>query len=321
MKYITIFILSIASISLFAQDTVRIYQEGFGKKAELTLLMNGGMRVLDTSNDLIFEMEGNVTKPIFGSIIKKSGRYTGFYIEPGATKVIVKKKGFPASVEVPGSQSHQVYQEVSHAKDAKSFLAAIKANINDSIALKEFNVKYKFNKINIEELKSVYAQISDVNKRFTPEVNAFINTYDIPKVTKGAEVYDFTGEDRNGNTFNTQDYRGQYVLIDFAATNCGPCWAGYPDMIEATSEYENLQVITYNRDFSVDLWKDFADERGIRIPWPVLWYGKDKTEVFKIYNVEGYPLMYLISPTGEVLDTWYGSRRGLLVNALKKHIE
>ena len=94
--------------------------------------MNGGMRVLDTSNDLIFEMEGIVAKPIFGQIIKKSGQITGFYIEPGATKVIVKKKGFPASVEVPGSQSHQAYQEVSHAKDAKSFLAAIKASTSSS---------------------------------------------------------------------------------------------------------------------------------------------------------------------------------------------
>ena len=321
MKQSLALLLVFLSTGVFAQSKIRIYQEGFGKKAGLTLFMNGGAAELDTSKELVFELEGEVTQPIYGQIVRKTGRYAGFYLEPGATKVIVKKKGFPASVEVPGSKSHEVYQAVAHAKNAKSFFAAILANINDSIALKQFNTKFKFKKVDIEELKSIHGQISDENKRFTPEVNAFINTYDIPKVTIGSEIYDFTGEDKNGNIYSTQDYRGEYVLIDFASTGCGPCWAGYPDMIEITSQYDNLQVITYNEDFETEAWKNLANERGIRLEWPVLWYGKDKTEIFEIYDVEGWPLMFLISPEGKVLDAWYGSAKSTLKNALQKHIE
>lgn len=321
MKRFTIFILLFLSVALQAQDKVEIYQEGFNKNSGLKLSFNGEIISLNTSQSLVYEAEIEITEPTYGMVILRSGKYSGFYIEPGATQVLIMKKGYPASTEVPNSKSHEVYQAVHHAKRGKYFVAAALKYQDNPIAQEQIDTGFKFQKLKIDELKEMYADISEENKKKLPLLSAFLNTYDMDKVTIGSSIYDFTGEDRNGNIFNTEDYRGKYVLIDFASTGCGPCWAGYPDMIEITSKYDNLQVITYNEDFETEGWKNLANKRGIRLEWPVLWYGKDKAEVFEIYNVEGWPLMFLISPGGKVIDSWYGSGKSLLTNTLKKHIK
>jgi glutathione peroxidase-family protein len=321
MKGIIAYVFLLIGTHVMAQDTIRIYQQGFGKNADLTLLLNGGRQSLDTSKELVFDLEGNVNKPYFGQILKPNGRYAGFFIEPGATTVTIKKRGFPSSVEVPGSKTHALYQSINYAKNAKAFESAVLANINDTLALQLLDTKFKFEKLKHDKLQMIYDSIAPENRSYTPVLNAFLSTYDIEKINIGAQIYDFTGEDRNGNSFNTKDYRGKYLLLDFANTGCGPCWAGYPDMIEVTSQYDNLQVITYNEDDNIEGWKELAEEREIRLEWPVLWYGKNKTEIFEIYNVEGWPLMFLISPEGEVLDAWYGSAKSILVNALQRHLD
>lgn len=309
------------SVIVFGQEKVIIRQQGFGKNTKLTLNFNDGMFELNTANEIIFEAELKLDKPIYGMIIQKNGKYAGFYIEPGATEVIIKKKGYPKSLEVPGSASHQVYHAVHHAKNRKAFSSAVLAHQDSPIALEQLELGFKFQRMSIEELQTLFDNLKPENQNRLPLLKAFLNTANIEKIIPGNPLYDFTAEDRNGNIFSTEDYRGDYLLIDFASTTCGPCWAGYPDMIELASEYNNLQVITYNEDFMVDQWKDFANRQRLRLPWPVLWYGQNKAEVFEIYNVEGWPLLFLVSPEGEVLDAWYGSTRNLLNKALKKHIK
>ena len=309
------------TISLYGQDKLEIYQEGFNKKTTLRLMFNGELVNLQTKDELIFSQELKITEPVYGQIILKSGKYTGFYIEPGATKVIVKKRGYPSSLEVPNSESHKIYHAVHHAKNGKAFMSAVLEYQDHPIAQEQLNTGFKFNKLSIDQLNSLYQQLKPENKAKVPLLTAFINTYEKEKIAPGAQMYDFVGEDRNGNIFSTKDYRGEYLLIDFANTGCGPCWAGYPDMIEVTSKYNNLQVLTYNEDFEIEGWQTLARKRGLRLEWPVLWYGKDKAEVFELYNVEGWPLMFLIGPDGIVLDAWYGSTREQLTDALEKHIK
>jgi hypothetical protein len=57
------------------------------------------------------------------------------------------------------------------------------------------------------------------------------------------------------------------------------------------------------------------------LPWPVLWKGDNKLEIFERYNVEGWPLHFLISPEGKVIDTWYGSGGNRLAKKLGKQIK
>ena len=79
--------------------------------------------------------------------------------------------------------------------------------------------------------------------------------------------------------------------------------------------------MTYNQDFSIKGWEKQAERLNINIEWPVLWESENKAEVFSKYGVDGWPYFFLISPEGKVLEAWFGSRKGRLVSALKKHID
>ena len=141
------------------------------------------------------------------------------------------------------------------------------------------------------------------------------------KVRENDMIFDFTAKDASGKAFSTRDFRGEYLLLDFAATGCGPCWQGYPDMIDIVKEYPNLKVMTYNQDFAKAGWQKQAERLNINIKWPVLWEGEDKAEVFSKYGIDGWPYFFLISPEGKVVEKWLGSNKGRLVSALKKHLD
>lgn len=320
-RSISILVLFI-SVTAFAQTSkITIKQEGFGETHELKVVLDGKMLELNPKGEVIYSDEVDLSKPLYGMVINTNSRYSAFYVEQGATAVIVKKKGFPESLEVPGSASHTVYASIAHSKNDKQFLKNTLENIENPIALDVFNQKFKFTKLKVDELKEVYNSTSDDQKHLLADLSAYLNTANLEKVELGGKIIDFKGADQDGKTYSTDQYRGKYLLLDFASTGCGPCWTGYPDMVEQTSKYDNLQVITYNQDNAIEGWNKIAKSRNISLPWPVLWKGDNKLEVFELYNVEGWPLHYLISPEGEVIEKWYGSGGDKLEKKLAAHIE
>ena len=318
---LTLLILSLA-LQLSAQTSnVKITQEGFGQKHGLRVFIGGELQEVNAEGEIVFTAEMEITQPLKGRILNKNNRYSAFYIEPGATEVVVSKKGFPSSLKVDGSNSHAIYASIAHSKEGKNFYHNTLKFIDSPIALEVFNSKFKFRKLSVEELKNVYDQTSDENKKLLSDLKGFLNTVGMDKIEVGGQIIDFEGLDAEELKYKTKDYRGKYLLLDFAATGCGPCWTGYPDMIDVTSKYENLQVITYNEDSAIETWNKIAKQRDIVLDWPVLWNGDNKKEIFELYKVEGWPLHYLISPEGEVLETWFGSGGEKLNNTLKKHIK
>lgn len=322
MKRSISILLLFISVTAFSQTSkITIKQDGFGETHELRVAINGKLVEVSPTGEVIYTADIDLSKPIYGMVINSNSRYSGFYVEQGATEVVVKKKGFPASLEVQDSKSHAVYASIAHAKNDQEFLKNTLANIESPVALDVFNQKFKFAKLNIDELKQVYNSAPEDHKVMLSDLSAFLNTVGLEKAEVGGQIIDFKGEDQLGESYSTEDYRGKFLLLDFAATGCGPCWAGYPDMVEEASKYENLQVVTYNQDYEIEGWNNIAKTRDIKLPWPVLWKGENKLEVFELYKVEGWPLHYLISPDGEILESWFGSGGDKLEKMLAKHIE
>lgn len=323
MKYLVSLFILVMSFSVLAQKPtqVSIKQEGFGNKHQLRVMLGNLTVEINEKGDLLFEKEMEITEPTFGMVIQKNGMYSGFWLEPGKGEVVVKKKGFPRNTEVKGSESQEIYRSLNFAADNEAFIQAFMKNKDNPIAIDVLNSKFKFKNFEQAQLQSMYDAVAQNHQKSLASVDAYLKTFGLEKVTVNTQMVDFVGEDQNGNSFNTEDYRGKYLLLDFAATGCGPCWEGYPDMVEQTKKYENLQVITYNEDSAIETWNKLAKSRNIELPWPVLWKGQDKLQIFERYNVEGWPLHFIISPKGEVLETWFGSGGSTLANNLKKHIK
>ncbi len=322
MKYFASLLLILSTLTLQAQEKTQVIirQEGFGNKHGLKVVFGNQLAVSNDKGEILYNKEMEINTPTYGMILNKDNRYTGFWIEPGKGEVIVRKKGFPQNTIVKGSQSHLVYQSLKFAENNEAFIQAFMENKESPIAIDVLNSVFKFQDFTQEELQRMYDAVSLANRKALDYVNAHLRTFGIDKVTLNSTIVDFMGQDESGNTFSTEDYRGKYLLLDFASTGCGPCWLGYPDMVEETKKYENLQVLTYNEDAEIDAWNQIAERRGIELPWPVLWKGDNKLEIFQLYNVEGWPLHFLVSPEGKVVETWYGSGGKQLAKVLKKHI-
>lgn len=323
MKHFISLIILLIGLSVQAQNTTKVVirQQGFGKKHGLKVVFGNQLVESNDKGEVLYEKEMEIDKPLYGMILNKNSRFTGFWLEPGKGEVIVRKKGFPQATEVKGSKSHEIYQGLRFADDNKAFIQTFMENKDNTIALDVLNTTFKFQKFEQAELQSMFDAVTSDNKKLLPYVSAALNTFGLDDVTLNSQMVDFAADDQNGNAYNTKEYRGKYLLLDFASTGCGPCWTGYPDMIKEVSKYENLQVLTYNEDDEIDAWNNIANRRNIELPWPVLWKGQNKLEIFERYNVEGWPLHFLISPEGKVLETWFGSGGSRLAKTLEKHVK
>ncbi len=321
MKTLLTGIFFLFCLYLHAQKNTKVVinQKGFENKHELTVALN--FKVLEGVKDgeIIFEETMKIEKPMYGMIIKNNGQYAGFWIEPGKGEVTITKDNFSESIQVKGSKSHEAYLRVRYAKDKNSFKHNFLKHKNNEGALYVLNKEFQSKSFDTEELKTLFN--STDRKNLLPQLEAYLNTVDITKMKVGEQIFDFTANDQNGHSFSTEDYRGKYLLLEFSATACAPCWHGYPDMIEESKKYKELRVLTYNEDNSIETWNKIARERNISLDWPVLWDGENKADVFEVFNIKGTPYYFLISPEGKVLDSWFGSKIEHLGKALKANMK
>lgn len=311
------------SMTVSSQETVnlKIKLDGFKKTNNLKVYFNGDYLKTNDQGEILFDGNVSTNGPVFGRVIKKNGQFAGFWIEPSSSTVIVHNKKFPSSIEVPGSNSHLIYVNTKYEKDPEKIKQNLLKYKNEEIALRQWDSSFKYQKLKKNDIIEIYNQIDPKYVDLLKNVRAFIATSDFEKVKKGMEIIDFIATDAEGKTFNTQDYRGKYLLIDFASTSCGWCWIGYKEMTPIIPTYGNLQVLTLNQDQNIKGWSQIAENRNLTIPWPVLWGAKNKEEIFELYGIGVLPTFFLISPDGVVVDTWMGADHDKLIKSLDKNLK
>lgn len=115
---------------------------------------------------------------------------------------------------------------------------------------------------------------------------------------------DFTVELYNGETFTLSEHRGEFIVINFWGSWCGPCRAEAPIIQAAHEKYADQGVYIIGVGFhdTERAARAFIEERNLTYPT-----GPDTgLRIIERYHVDGAPETFIVGPEGDIIDFYIG---------------
>ena len=127
----------------------------------------------------------------------------------------------------------------------------------------------------------------------------------------GKPFIDFEAELPDSTVHRLSEYagKGQYVLLDFWASWCGPCIRSFPMLKEFHEKYHDrgLLIIGISADRNPDAWRYALSQHAC--PWPMMHETtdsqKEHTSASDLYSISGFPTFVLLDPDGQVIFSPY----------------
>jgi len=132
----------------------------------------------------------------------------------------------------------------------------------------------------------------------------------------GGLAPDFTAKTPEGEEMSLSDLKGQYVLIDFWASWCGPCRRENPKVVKLYEKYHDkgFEILGVSLDNNKSKWAAAIEKDGLE--WPHISDLKGwQSGPAKIYGVRSIPSTVLLDKEGKILV------RNLRAHQLKGELE
>ncbi len=195
--------------------------------------------------------------------------------------------------------------------DERICIKAINKNPNSYFALNKLRYyKYIYSK---EDLKRLYKKL-DAKYKNCENGKSLLNYIEIGDIIKEGDLYsDFEAKDKNENSHNLSDFKGQLILLDFTKEYCAPCEEAIKELKEIEATYgEKIKIISFTAEKSQLYWKKGIIRNNIN--WLCLWDGNGYSgKTIMKYGVSGFPNFFLINREGKIVKYINGFTKGNLM--------
>lgn len=185
------------------------------------------------------------------------------------------------------------------AQRKEAIAAFILKNPSSYVSLYSLNGDLATEDMSVDLVERTYNVLSDDLKK-TALANAILTKLNLAKRTSiGVQAADFEAKTPEQIPIKLSNFKGQYVLIDFWASWCGPCRQENPNVVAAyeTFKDKNFTVLGISIDEKEDAWVKAVKQDGL--VWTQL---LDRTsEIANMYGINAIPKNFLVDPSGKII--------------------
>ncbi len=122
-------------------------------------------------------------------------------------------------------------------------------------------------------------------------------------LSDGAVAPEISLPDPQGDTISLHSMRGNFVLLDFWASWCGPCREENPYLVESYNKYNSkgFDIYQVSLDRTRDAWIKGIEEDGMEKWTHVSDLQFWNSVVVPLYSIQGIPANFLLDPEGRII--------------------
>jgi thiol-disulfide isomerase/thioredoxin len=205
-------------------------------------------------------------------------------------------------IAVTGSQSQILYSEYLANRQNFNIDSFIENNPKSVVAAYILYRDYSTRLTTAEMETSINRFDSSLNNiSYIEELNNVVDTR--KRMQKEGEAIDFAGKTPDGSEISLSDFYGNYLLLRFWASWCGPCRRDNPAMVRVSEKYrdQGFQIFAVSLDNNQNAWINAIAADGLNwnhVSDLKLW----DSEPAKLYGVRHIPATFLIDPSGKIIE-------------------